>query len=326
MLNKKVVLIAALACSTVSELLAGNLSSYSIGDVLLCFRVSPSGVNDLVVDLGPVSTFTNLAPNTRIPITAYTGTQLGVLGINNISWSVFSWYDLTVTPSSSQWTLFASNPRTDINTQTTPLISFKQSSQHLTANQMAPVPIGAAECIVSTNLYNSLSTSTAAIEPENSANTHYKGGQSYATSIGADANFNDQFQGYPENTTPSNFTTGGVVQRSDFYWLPPGNGLTTSGVFLGYFELNPNGTMTYVAYPTATPALPLIQSITRTNNISYVTFTTGSSGTYTLRGSTSLTTPLANWSTIASTPGNGSVNILQDSSTTSSKFYVITAQ
>ena len=35
---------------------------------------------------------------------------------------------------------------------------------------------------------------------------------------------------------------------------------------------------------------------------------------------------VTNWPAITSTPGNGSVNILQDTTTVSNKFYVITAQ
>ena len=328
MLNKKVVFIAVLACSSVSELFAGNLSSYSVGDVLLCFRVSPlattAGTSDLVVDLGPISTFTNATPNQRIPITQYTTTQLGVIGLNSIAWSAFSWYDLSVTPSSSQWTLFASEPRTSLNTQTTPYTTYKATSQHLSALQMTPVPLGAYDNFVTT-LYNPLSTSTAVLEPVSTSNPNYKTGQSYDASIGSNANFNDQFQGYPENTTPANFTTAGTVQRSDFYWLPPVNNGTA--IFLGYFELNTNGVMTYVAYPTATPTVPVIQSITRANNITSVSFMTGPSGTYTLRGSTSLTAgPVSSWPAITSATGNGSVITLQDSTPGSVKFYAITAQ
>ena len=116
MLNKKVGLVAVLLGLTVGELFAGTLSSYSVGDVLLCFRKS-GGANDLVVDLGPVSALTNAAPNTRIPVTQYTGAQLAVIGTNNLIGRLFIWFDNTVTPTSLDWTLFASNPRPSVNTQ-----------------------------------------------------------------------------------------------------------------------------------------------------------------------------------------------------------------
>jgi hypothetical protein len=249
---------------------------------------------------------------------------LAAIGTNNVIWSAFAWYDSTVTLAGIQWTLFASNPRTSLNTQTTPVTAFKQSAQHQCANTMVPVPIGAKYML--TNNYSALGTSTAAIEADNTST--YLFGQSYSFAIlqGGDPNFNGDYQGYPENTTPSNFTTAGTVQRSDFYILPPGDGLTTPGVFLGYFELNTNGLMSYVAYPAAVAATPVIQSITRTNNVTYVKFTTGSSGTYTLRGTNILAGPVTNWPAITSNPGTGSSVILQDTSSAAAKFYSISAQ
>lgn len=290
---------------------------------MLCFR--KSGVaNDLVVDVGPISTFTNLAPNQRVTITQYAGNQLALVGTNGISWSAFTWYDNTVTPTSVQWTLFASSPRPALNTQSEPPPQATQSSQHLVGNQMVPVARGGYDQAVAyTN--NALSTYTAAIEPDNNSDTHYVTGQSYSFSIGSDLNFNDTFGGFPENTTPSNFTLAGKVQRSDFYWIPP----KTSGlseVYLGYFELNTNGVMSYVAYPVAAPTAAVIQSISWAGNTASIKFTTGSTGTYTLRGTNNLTAPLTNWPAITSVAGNGSVNTLQDTDSSSSKFYIISTQ
>jgi hypothetical protein len=329
MFIKKSVLVAVLFSVMLGDLYAGTLSSYSIGDVLLCFRKS-GGANDLVVDLGPVSAFTNATANTRINITQYTGTQLGVIGTNNLIWSAFAWFDSTVTPASRQWTLFASNPRTSLTTQTDPVLGYPASAQHQAANTMVPVPKGAYDNYVTTN-YNTLSSTTAVLEPDSNSAGSYKTGQSYEYAMfgaGSDANFQGFYQGYPENTTPANFTTGGTVQRSDFYLVAPGNGFSSYGVFLGYFELNTNGVMTYVAYPTAVPATPVIKSITRTNNVTYVTFTTGASGTYTLRGTNSLAVAgaVTNWPVITSAAGTGASVMLQDTTAVLNKFYAISAQ
>ena len=87
--------------------------------------------------------------------------------------------------------------------------------------------------------------------------------------------------------------------------------------------------MTYTAYPSVTVSKPVILSFTRTSNkTNTVTFTTGASGTYTLRGTNSLTpqTAKTNWPAIASVSGNGSSQSLQDITTDSRKFYSITAQ
>lgn len=328
MLNKKAGLLAVLFCLSLGDVFAGTLASYSIGDVLLCFRRVGS-TNDMVVDLGPVSTFTNAAPNQRISLNAYNGSQLAMIGTNSINWSVFTYFDLTVTPADIQWTLFASLPRSSLNTQTTPIIAYKASSQHQAANEMADIPPGAKYYYVTTN-YSPLNTATAVLEPDNNAAPNYQFGQSYSFTIGYpnDLNFQDTLQAYPENTTPANFTTAGTVQRSDFYWLHPANdNFSTPGIYLGYFELNTNGVMSYVAYPSAAPAIPVIQSITRTNTVTYVTFTTGSSGTYTLRATNVLNSGAAGtWPAISSGPGTGSLVTLRDTNSAAARFYLISAQ
>jgi hypothetical protein len=287
----------------------------------------------LVVDIGPVSTYTNAAANQRFVLTQYTGAQLATISTNNLVWSAFTWFNNTVTPSSIQWTLFATSPRTSLNTQSDPYQEDHASGQQSAANAMLPVANGAYDNLVKTN-YSPLSTTTAVLEPDNNNSPNYglpPAGQSYSFAIGQGANgnnFNDTFQGYPENTTPANFTTAGTVQRSDFYWIAPGNGLTTYATFLGYFELNTNGVMTYVAYPSAAVTTPVIQHFGRTNGVSSVTFTTGSSGTYTLRGVTTLagSGAVTTWPSITSVAGDGSVHILQDTTSVSNKFYTITAQ
>jgi hypothetical protein len=323
MLNNKIVLIGLAAGLAAHDLLAGNFASFPVGDVLLCFQKS-GGANDLVVDVGPVSTFTNAAPNQRIALTQYSGAQLAAVGTNGISWAAFAWFDGSVTPAITQWTLFSTSPRPALGTPSQPIPPATASSQHLVANQMAPVPAGARdEGVTYTN--NALSTYTAVVEPDNNGDAHYVSGQSYSFSMGPNYNFNDTFSGFPTNVTPANFTKSGTVQRSDFYWIPP----RTSGlgeVYLGYFEFNTNGAMSYVAYPTSAPEPPVIQSISRSNNISSVKFTTGTSGTYTLCGTNLLTAPRGSWPAIASTPGNGSVSTLQDTNATAVKFYFISAQ
>src|ERR1017187_10678172 len=116
MLNKKVGLIVLFVSFVVSELFAGTLTSYANGDVLICFR--KSGVaNDLVVDAGPISTFTNATPNQRITITQYTGGQLAAAlsATNGVSWSAFAYFDNSVNPN---WTLYMTRARMALKTQT----------------------------------------------------------------------------------------------------------------------------------------------------------------------------------------------------------------
>jgi hypothetical protein len=63
--------------------------------------------------------------------------------------------------------------------------------------------------------------------------------------------------------------------------------------------------------------------------VTYVSFSTGSTGTYTLRGTNNLgvvNAPVTSWPAVTSVSGNGSVNMLQDTTGVATKFYVITAQ
>jgi hypothetical protein len=325
MLNKKVGLIALLVSFAASDLLANTLTNYTVGNVLVCFRKNGGGANDLVVDAGPVSTFTNATPNQRITITQYTGSQLALVGTNSVSWSAFTWYDDTVSPASAQWTLFVTKARTAINTQTAPWQAKSALAQQLPAGDMSTIPPGAVD-----NLnFKSVNTSTAIVEPDdpNNINPNYQHGQSYVGTLGPNFDFNGDFVGDPENTTPASFTTSGTVVRSDFYQMTPTSGYGV-GKFLGYFELSTNGMMTYVAYPTGIPAVPVIKSFSRSGNTTTISFTTGTSGTYTLRGTNSLTSGTArtNWPAIASVGGDGLTHTNTDSTTNSCQFYIITAQ
>lgn len=320
MINKKTGMMLLLASFAAGEVRAGNLNSYATGDVLLCFR--KPGANDLVVDAGPIATFTNAAPNQRITITQYAGNQLALVGTNAVSWSAFTWQ--------ADDTLFISKPRlaAALNTQTTPWQSKSSANQHNTAIRMSTIPVGAKDNLA----FDPVNTVTAVVEEDNSvSNPNYPNGVSYRDALfgsGAAANFYATFQGVPENTTLNNFTTAGNVVRSDFYQLTPTGGFAL-GKFLGYFELNTNGILSYVAYPTATPTVPTITSISRSGTTTTIGYTTGVSGTYTLRGTNSagLTSPRINWPAIAVlTSGDNLVHTVNDTSSAIETFYTITGQ
>ena len=255
-------LIALLACVATSDVLAGNLansSSYANGDVLICFRKS-GGANDMVVDAGPVSTFTNATINQRIPITQYTTNQLYLIGLNSLIFSAFTWYD-TSTVSQDNALLFMSRGRSTLYSQT--LAWAQQSAQFdsFCAGVLGTVASGAVIC----RNYNVASSDTAILEPDDSSgynttqNSAYTTGQSYIWALDPNNfNFQGNFPGNPEKTAPSTFITGGQVVRSDFY-LVPATGFG-SVKFFGYFELNTNGLMTYVAFPTTPTVTTLAAS------------------------------------------------------------------
>jgi hypothetical protein len=260
MLNKKIGLLALLVSLLAGDVMAGTLTNNPpvTGDVLLCFRKS-NGANDMVVDVGSVTTLINASTNQRITITSYTGSQLALVGTNSAVWSAFSYWDSSVSPASSQWTLFVSKPRTSVYTKTTAWTQQSQAAQQLPAvAYMSTVVPGAAANLS----YKPGNTSSAIVEPDDTSS--YTAGQSYNAVIGPNFNFNDTWFVTPEITTPSTFTTAGNIIRSDFYQIPPSDTGAGSVKFLGYFEFNTNGVMTYVAYPTAPTVTTLAASAVAT--------------------------------------------------------------
>ena len=333
MLNKKLGLIAILASVAASDILANipdTLTNYAVGDVLVCFRKS-GGANDLVVDAGPLSTYSNAAPNTRIPITQYTGSQLAAasIGTNGISWSAFTWFDDSVNPN---WMVCMSRARTVLNTQTSPWPASSSGAQdYLVVTELSSVPPGAVDNF-GAGLNNASSTYSAVIEPDSSSgNSDYPDGQSYHAALNPNGtsgnNDNDNnfgsFAGSPENTTANNFTTAGTVARSDFYWIPP----TGAGAvkYLGYFELNTNAALTFVAKPTA---VPLLKTFSRSGNTTTITYKTGIYGTYTLLGTNKLSASPSTWPSVGTlSTGDNSTHTVQDTdSVNTNKFFIIQGQ
>ena len=316
MINKKLGLMALLAGCAVSSIVAGDFNNYAVGDVLVSFR--NGGANDLVVDAGPVSTLVSASPNQIISIGQYSAAQINAAfgSANGVDWSAFTW--------GSDNTLFASQARPSLNTQSTPFQRKSSTSQAYVVQRMNAVQLGAVNNIA----YNGLNTATAVIEPDSSSGFSI-GALSYKDSLlGAyGGRFNSTFVGNPENITPADFTTSGTVLRSDFYQMTPVSGYGL-GTYLGYFEMAADGTLTYVAYPSTVPTIPVIKSISRSGNVSTITYTTGLSGTYTLRGNSTLSSGLAatNWPAIATLPDANTIQIYQDSDSSNIKFYIITAQ
>ena len=269
MLNKKTGLIALLASVAASGVWAGTLANYAAGDVLLCFRKS----QDMVVDIGQISTLTNLSANQRYSISTSPGAQLAQMGgTNAVNWSAFSW--------AGDGTLYVTRARTSLNAQSAAWQAKSSASQLGTAGRMGTIPAGALDEL------NLLIYSTTPArrggggQRQWQSQLHRRRQLSRCMIVPYGGNFNGTFVGNPENTTPNNFVTAGNVVRSDFYRLSPTAGVAF-GTLLGYFELNTNGAMTYVAYPSATPRV--IDSVSRTGNQTTITYTTGLYGTYKLR-------------------------------------------
>jgi hypothetical protein len=316
MLNKKIGLIALLTSVAASGVWAGTLTNYAVGDVLICFR---KGTVDMVVDAGPVSTFTSASHNQRIAITQYTGGQLADVGTNGVSWSAFTWL--------SDNTLFMTRPRSSVDQQTTPWKAATSPVQFGVVARMETIPPGALDAL---NLLSGVypQTSTAVVEEDDSdGNANYTDGASYHSALAGayGSDWNGTFQGNPEYTTSSSFVNSGKVVRSDFYQMSPTGAASVSGTWLGYFELNTNGVMTYVAYPTTTPS---ISSITRSGTTATITYVTGLYGTYNLIGTNDVSAPVSMWPVVGGNLSSGDTasHTVQDTDSATNKFYIIEGQ
>ncbi len=307
----KIGLTALLAGAVAGQAVAGTFS-FTTGDVLVCFR---SSANDLVADAGPVSALIAMGQNTTTPITAYTGTQLSQVGTNSVSWSAFAW------GSASSPTLYVTRARSSVNIPATPWFDAGYSAQKSTAAIMGVVPVGVTDQVAA-NYLPAYASSTAVVEQNNSTgNKNYPDGQSYADALGAAYDFGNTFGGDPEFTTDSGFTTEGVVARSDFFQLNPGTGLA---VWLGYFQLNTNGLMSYTAYP---PSPAYIYSFVRNGNLSTIQYSTGPYATYTLIGTNDITAPQATWpARQALSTGDTLIHTVTDSTTDAIRIYSIIGQ
>lgn len=259
---------------------------------------------EMVVYLGNVSNFLALARGTQITISNYSTLQLSNMcpdGLNNLQWSVFASFQGSISNSAGVWprsSCWYTVARADPNAQTTPADRFPPSNAGLLQQAMGSVSTGAhtlSQQLISTQGNTNVNNNSLVIlEPIN-----FNPQSILTTFIGDKQNpsFGD-FGGSVitfsvENTTPANFTTGSV---SDFYvnvpystskLFPSVDPLTglQNGVadYLGYFTLNPNGTMTFTRAPAVGSAPMAGFSGSPTSGFAplQVTFTDSSTGTIT---------------------------------------------
>ena len=311
MLKRKIGLITLLAGLTTSPLFADNtLTNFTAGNVLICFRAG-SG-QDLVVDVGPIDTFIGYAQGSTNAITDFSS-QLSVIGLNAANWQVFAW--------KSDNSLYITRPRTgDLNGQSTPYHNQTAVQQNQIAGRMAYVPSGAAFSYLPPNTFDPVNSTAASVIESDDDSTYYYG-KSYggAYNGGTKGKWGNLFQANAENSLSGNFTTANKVARADLYLLTPDPTSTSDALFLGYFELAPNGTMTYVAYPATRPT---VQSFARSGGSTTITYTTGLYGTYTLMGSTSPTSP--SWTSLGTlSTGDTATHTTNFTTTATVQFYKI---
>jgi len=293
---------------------------YQPRDLILGFRKS-GGSFELEVNVGQASRYYNATAGSTFPISEFTVAQLtdSFSDFNTLQWSVGGTVRLgdggdTSVPVSTLW---ATRPRTDPATQTTPW-----------NRQSAGALAGSSTKIVS--IANNAVTYNGGVPtgPDNTATAvQVQSGDSlsYGVQMGAGGNYSGTFQGNVENTTPDSFSSGA---RSDLYEIRPGSGASK---YLGYFQLNPEGTMSFTAAGgTVTPPPRPVASIAWNGNVNVISFTTTNGANYQLlyTNGLGLASSVATWAKKADVViGDGSVKSIQDDpAPDTERFYVIQAK
>src|SRR6516225_2265843 len=157
MLNKKIGLLTLLAGIATGEIMAGTVTNFASGDLLLCFRNGQT--KNLVVDVGQYTTLSNGVPNQRIPITQLSAGQIAFAfgDVNSLSFSAFGYL--------SDNTLLVTRKRTVLGTQSSVPSSANSGLQGSAAQNMSAVPTGANYQFLS-GPYIANSTSASVVEPQ----------------------------------------------------------------------------------------------------------------------------------------------------------------
>ncbi|MFN0067728.1 MAG: hypothetical protein ACKVYV_08850 [Limisphaerales bacterium] len=305
-------------------LTAGTASAapflYAPGDLVLAFRQSGAAA-DYVVNVGKATNYSALPPDTSLAVTNLSAAQLGsaFASLNGLRWSVAAANRPPIDPNYPLQTLWVARPRTDPDVPGAPWLRKGAPVQGNAGAQIDGVGKNAA-------LASSLlpggpgNTATGVIVP---VNNNFNVSQV----IGTAGNYANNFQGTVENLTADDFEGAPAnVSRSDLYELLPGTStagtLNAPGRHLGYFELKPDGTLTFNTPATAGPE---ITSVTRVGDVTTVSFSTVTGARYQLRatGAAGLGSPVSTWSAGPTLTGNGAVQALQDSSTDAVRFFAV---
>ncbi|MGC3960027.1 MAG: hypothetical protein QM813_19490 [Verrucomicrobiota bacterium] len=295
---------------------------YTSGDLVLTFRRT-GNASDYVVNLGKVTGYNQLPAGTTLVVTNLSGAQLSsafAADYNDLKWSVAaaSRPDNPVAGYPLQ-TLWVTRPRSEAVIQSSPWLRKSTASQGNVSSQIGAVGGNAASAssLLGAGANN---TVTGVVIPV----SHY---YNVSTPIGAAGNYAGNFQGNVETVTASDFVDEPAnVSRADFYELQPGSG-NPPATYLGYFELKPDGSLTF-STPSTLPPAPTITSIVRAGGVTTVSFATQTGFTYRLRsvGAAGLNTPISTWTLGNSIVGTGGVLTLTDTSSDEVRFYALDVQ
>lgn len=329
----------------------------SNNDLMLGFRKNAPYTenNEVVVNIGQASAYFNLAVGSTVPARGFTASQVtpgSFASLNNLSWSVFGAYVGSSYPGYVGNTLWLTVPRTNNAVRSTDALRLGYSVQQVTKSKILSISGGASgAAFISKDLGASNQFNTVSFVRESIAaySAHIISVWMKGTVDPTQGTLNDTWPpsepnaGNIEVTTPGTFTSSSV--RSDLYEVRPlttGPGVPvvdphtgTSGLawYIGYFELKPDGTMTFTrenAQTTTPPPPPSpMLSLTRSGTATTISFGTTNGATYTLyyTNGAGINARVAVWPSLPSTvTGDGSTKSFTDSSTDADRVYRVSAQ
>jgi len=280
----------------------------------------------MVVNLGQASNYFNATPGSTITVTKFSSNQLQTAfgTLNGLKWAVCGgvFSGDGGDPSIPNTTLWIVRPRVDPAVQTTPWLRRSAFSQSTTVNKIDEFGRNTRSYSDSNPADPIRNTATVVIEPAGNP-------FSYGLIIGPQGNLSGNFQGNIENNTGDNFTQ---PTRSDLYELRPST-VSLPGVYLGFFEFDPAGTLTFHAaggQPPPPPPRPHIEGVTRAGTLTRISFTTTNDAAVSYRllytNTAGLGSSVTNWPRgMVTVTGNGTVRTLDDDSSDADRIYGVIA-
>ena len=246
------VALAATGLALLTAAVQAQSFTYATGDLTLAFR--QSGKPDVVLDIGPASTYESVSPGNTITVTnsPALSSLLGTAytSLNGLRWSVLGAQRSAGNPSHPIQTIWATVPRTNtaVSLHSAAWTRQTTSSQGSVASVIAAIGGNAAIFSAANPPDAVTNTATSIIIPNSSA-------YAYTPEVSNPANINasdihGSFQGNVENGTPTDFTSAEPLSRSDLYQLIPSASFATRGTpgkLLGHFDFTPDGTLTFTA-------------------------------------------------------------------------------
>jgi hypothetical protein len=322
---------------------------YTNNDLLLGFR--KTGVfqenYEVVVNIGKATNYVKAVAGTTFNVPNFAPTQLvpdSFSDFNHLNWSVFGFVSTNLTsrlPGYVNNTLWLTVPRIDSSVQTVPPNRLSYSAQGQGPGKNIKSIGVNASFLSSQSASNQDNTATLVREPVNDPAdlTAFIGG----VASSSDSTLRDTWtQNNLENTTPASFSSSVV---SDLYEVTPTTDQSGTPIvdphtkltngpayYVGYFQFNSDGTMTFARGSSTTPPPPPPPSqisASRLGTVTTISFTTTNGATYTLyyTNGAGLTQPVTAWSSLPTTvAGDGSIKSFTDNSNDLERFYRVAAR